>query len=528
MRAVCYARVSSVAQRERDTIGAQLRVLPEYIARENWELVRPVTTYVDDGHTAKSGKLAERRGLAALLRDAALGVFDVVVVMDIDRLTRAEDLAERGLILGALQHAGVRVASALGGELMDLNSDHGDLLASLKAYVSASDNRKRSERVRQGKLSAAVRGGKTTGRTPFGLLYTKPNLWAHDPQRAPIVAEIYARAARRETMLTIASDLAARKLACPGAAWTKGRVHDILKSTTYIGDYIAHAATRTVVSVPPIVTVEIWQRAQDALVANRKVGLRRTRHTYLLEGLGVCACGAPMRIRSAFWKRGKVFRPAVYACSNRLQWLPMRARTEPSSCAAPFVITTDADARAWAAICQELEDARLPLELAAERRGLASDAHDWEADGRGYREHLSRLDKVEAALLVRFRRGAIGETALDGELAGLRKERAGVRVQLATAERARGATVSAQARLSEATVVLGGLRSRLATATPEERRDIAATMIDPGGVRFDGQQLRIELFVERPASTEQDRDTFVRAASCSDDHESYLRIRVVA
>jgi hypothetical protein len=47
------------------------------------------------------------------LRDAAAGRFDVVVVADIDRLTRSEDLGERGAILGALQRAGVCVASAV-------------------------------------------------------------------------------------------------------------------------------------------------------------------------------------------------------------------------------------------------------------------------------------------------------------------------------------------------------------------------------------------------------------------------------
>src|ERR1700733_4413942 len=105
MRAVIYARVSSALQRERETIASQMRVLPEFVTRQSWELVRPLDTYVDDGRTAKAGHLEARTGLSALLRDAALGLFDVVVVMDVNRLTRSEDLAERGMILGALQRA---------------------------------------------------------------------------------------------------------------------------------------------------------------------------------------------------------------------------------------------------------------------------------------------------------------------------------------------------------------------------------------------------------------------------------------
>src|SRR5690242_6765054 len=121
LRAVGYARVSSAAQRERETIASQLRVLPEFIARQGWTLVKPITTYIDDGKSAKAGKLDKRDGLAALLRDAAAGEFDVVCVVDVDRLTRSEDIAERGMILGAFHRAGVRVASAMSGEVMDLS-----------------------------------------------------------------------------------------------------------------------------------------------------------------------------------------------------------------------------------------------------------------------------------------------------------------------------------------------------------------------------------------------------------------------
>src|ERR1041384_616580 len=120
-RAVIYARVSSTLQRDRDTIASQLRVLPEFVERQGWTLVRPAHTYVDDGHSAKAGKLQHRQGLAALLRDAAAGSFDIITVVDVDRLTRSEDLAERGAILGALQRAGVKIASQMSGQVLALS-----------------------------------------------------------------------------------------------------------------------------------------------------------------------------------------------------------------------------------------------------------------------------------------------------------------------------------------------------------------------------------------------------------------------
>lgn len=515
MRAVCYARVSSSQQRERDTIASQLRVLPAFVAARGWDLVRPIETYVDDGRTAKAGNLAARTGLTRLLRDAAARLFDVVVVVDVDRLTRAEDLAERGLILGALQHAGVRVASAMGGEVMDLSTDHGDLMASLKAYVAAADNRKRSERVIAGKLTAAQRGAKS-GRGPYGLAYDRvTSTWSIDPVRGLIAREIVERIAAGEGCGEIAADLDCRGAPAPGKGWTRGRVLALVRSRHVVGEWIAHHRSRTSVSVPAIVTEGLWQAAGDALVRGRTRGLRRTQHVYLLEGLAVCGlCGEPMRIRSALVAYGRWSSPARYRCAGRVG----------GRCASPTVPIEDADRRAWSAIVSALGDRDLPGELAGVRLERDADTRDWGADAAGYRAHLARLDKVAAALLVRFRRGTVSEPELDQELAGLNRERAAVRAQLQAAERARGAASTTRERLGQATAILDALRSKAAGATPEERRAIALTLIDPGGVSFAGQELRIELAIDPPA----DREDLVHASSCSDEHESRLRIRVVA
>lgn len=514
MRAVCYPRVSSSAQRERNTVASQLRELPAFIATRGWELVRPVETYLDDGRTARAGKLAQRTGLARLLRDAAAKLFDVVVVVAIDRLTRAEDLAERGWILGALQHAGVRVAD-MSGEVMDLSTDHGDLVVSLKAYLAAAENRRRSQAVAAGKLTAAQRGRKV-GTGPYGLAYDRATgAWAIDPVRGPIVREVFERVAGGESCRLIALELEARRVPAPGTRpWVKGRVRDLVRSRHPVGEWIAHHRTRTAVTVPPIVTEELWERAQAGLDHLRTAGLRRTRHVYLLEGLAVCgACGRPIRIRSANTNRRRWRRVAGYRCAGRSGGL----------CSLPEMPTAVADERAWAAICSIADDPDLPAEIAALRRDRAADTRDWEHDAAGYRAHLARLDQVAAAVLVRFRRGTIAEAELDQELAGLNRERAAVRRQLVAAERARGAVAGDQERLTGATTIVAALRARMAAATPEERREIATTLIDPGGVSFTGRGLRIELFVERPAGT-----SIVDAASCSDVHESRLRIQVVA
>lgn len=525
MRAVCYARVSSVAQRERDTIASQLRVLPECVARNAWTLVRPIETYVDDGMSARAGKLEARRGLAALLRDAAAGLFDVVVVVDLDRLTRSEDITERGQVLGAFQRAGVKIASANTGQVLDLSTSSGDLIGALQGFFAAEESRKRSDRVRHGKLTAAMRGAKTGGRGPYGLVFEKPDRWTIHPVQGPIVVEIIERCASGDGTWTIALDLNARGIVGPGGRdWHRGRVYDVIKSRHVVGEYIAHVASRTIVAVPAVVTEERWQAAQDSLAVRRKANLRKTKHVYLLEGLGVCgACGGRMLVASRHLSKGRYVVAARYICEHRKN-RPMG----PDRCAAPYQLVDDIDARAWAAVCRELQDPALPGELAAERKRVAGDQRDWSTDADGFRAHLARIDKIADAHLARYRRGLLSDRDLDNELAAVRRERAAVSAQLKHASQAAGQTISAQARLQRAVVTMNELTDKLAAATPDERRAIVQTVIDPGGVRFVGGQIRMEMWIERPASADSSSGALETGGPWSDGGESKLRIRLVA
>ncbi|HEY4057669.1 MAG TPA: recombinase family protein, partial [Kofleriaceae bacterium] len=131
--------MSSAAQRESNTIENQLRILPAFVAAQGWELV---DTYVDDGRSAKTGKLEKRDGFARLVRDAEARRFDILVVVDIDRLTRTSDAIERASILGPFQRARIDIVTPSGGRL-DLDSFIGGLYVELQARFAAEENRKR-------------------------------------------------------------------------------------------------------------------------------------------------------------------------------------------------------------------------------------------------------------------------------------------------------------------------------------------------------------------------------------------------
>ena len=300
MRAAIYARVSSAGQRDRHTIESQLRDLPAYVARQGWT---PAGDYIDDGKSAAAGKLAGRDAFARLVSDAAAGCFDVVVVVDQDRLTRSDDLAERGAILGAFQAAGVKVAVASTGQILDYRTDEGDLLGSLGAYFAAAENRKRRARVIAGQITAAGRGRKPRGWTPYGLTYdATTGAWGLDEERAPIVREVIARVAAGEGTEAIATSLERRGVPVQraGAGWSSTRVGDLVRSDTYVGRLLTDAARGLVVAVPPIVTPELAEAAREVLASRYRAVAPVTRHASLLAGLARCAlCGQRIGVAPA-------------------------------------------------------------------------------------------------------------------------------------------------------------------------------------------------------------------------------------
>ena len=251
MRAAIYARVSSVAQREAGTIESQLAVLRPFVASRGWTLV---DTYRDDGRSAKTGQLDKRDGFARCVRDAEAGLYDVLVIFDVDRLTRTDDIAERAAVLGPFQRAGVRIVSP--SSEIDLRTMFGQLDATLRSLYAAEENRKRADRVKAGKARALAEGRKPAGPTPYGLAYSRSTgQWSLHPEQAPIVREIFNRVIRGEACASIADDLHARGVAFPrrGGTWRRHFVWQVVRARTAAGEWMADKRTRTSIRVPAIV-----------------------------------------------------------------------------------------------------------------------------------------------------------------------------------------------------------------------------------------------------------------------------------
>lgn len=513
MRAAIYARVSSAAQRDAHTIESQLHSLCPFVQRQQWTLV---DTYIDDGRSAKTGKLDLRDGFARLLVDAHARKFDVLVTAAVDRLTRTEDLIELAAILGPLQRANVRIVSPSLGE-MDLNTMHGQMSALFQAQAAAQENVRRAERVKSGRIRAIAENRNPGSVVPHGLLYSRESKqWSINEPAAETVRDIFARVIRGQSLRAIAVDLNDLGVPPPREIWGRHNIWLMVRSRAAVGEWLADKQRRLVVKVPPLVSEEIWNAAQESLIAHGKRGLNKTRHTYLLEGLAVCGgCGGPIGIRSA--QRGRV---AKYTCRNR-----GLAKSTALRCATSQILrVSDIDERVWERVAMVLTDPDLADAIERRTRELRADAANWKSDAASWTKRLAKLDQHETALLARFRRDQIGETALDAELAAVARERSALRAQIKTSE---SATTAASSDAVSVERLAGELRDLGESATLDEKRQVIRGLVGQGGAVVDGERVRLTLRVDlRPMAPLASR------SGCSSGHEGavseVLRIRVVA
>lgn len=159
MKAVIYVRVSTTEQVDDGySLDAQLDRCKAYCVSQGWEVV---TVYIEEGVSAKD---TNRPELQRMLTDAQQGLFDVVLVYRLDRLTRSvKDLYK---LLDTLESNGVKFKSAT--ELYDTTTAMGKLFITLVAALAEWELNNLRERVRFG-MEQLVREGKWHGGpVPFG------------------------------------------------------------------------------------------------------------------------------------------------------------------------------------------------------------------------------------------------------------------------------------------------------------------------------------------------------------------------
>jgi site-specific DNA recombinase len=311
--AAIYVRVSTDDQAERGySLPSQIEACQKFASQKGLDVA---AVYQDDISGAKPiGGRPEGGQLQAAIY---AGQIKTVIVFCVDRLSR--DIVDLLTVVRDWLQLGVEIYALDMGQV----KSELDVVFVIKAWQGGDERQKIIERTTRGKREKAKAGKVVgTGQAPYGYDYKDGELFINDSQ-ARIVRMIFdwyingdensnmmnlIGIARRLTEMGIPTPSESRGLygkRTRRGSWVHVSVHYIIKSETYCGVFRYgkekghHGGMRpkdehVLVSVPPIVTRETWERAQARRSYNSKIARRRMKREYLLRGLILCGCGRVM------------------------------------------------------------------------------------------------------------------------------------------------------------------------------------------------------------------------------------------
>lgn len=468
MRCAIYCRVSTDGQRERQTIASQLRLLPEYAAKEGWTIV---DQYVDDGVSGET--IEERPSFVRLLADVERGLVDAILVMDLDRLTRSKSQLTRARIWDHLQTFGCQVATPTQG-LIDPRNDVDALTIGIMGGVSSYEKRMILKRTQRGKREVARRGQFHCSVDPFGYQWDpKARCYVINPTEAAAVKRAY------ELALEYGINMTGWHLGQEGylprkkGHWALTTVGRMLHSRLYLGEYpmFKKDAEPIMVKVPQIIEQAQWQRVQDAL--SRRLPDAKIKHSreYLVAGsikCGVCDRSMWAAPDSKTAKQSY----AYYRCQTTNQW---RSLGLDRPCGNKNHKIMDVDAAVWAKVVEVLRDPQLLAEACA--LADAPTGVDWVKQAEGAERTLQNLVKVERDMLARNRRGQLSSAALDHELGEINRERELAQRNLRLAQQQLADTGAKQQMIQDLAERAKALSGKIENATFEQRRSILRLVV---------------------------------------------------
>ena len=331
IRAVSYSRFSSHNQRT-ESIDAQQRAIYKYIAENQYT---PVGDYVDE---ALTGTNTQRPGFQSMLDDAQKGLFDVVIVHKMDRLSR--DVYDALDVQRKLALYGVRIESVI--ERFE-ETPEGQLQKVIQLGVGQYYSQNLAREVVKGLKENAYKAIHNGGIPPYGFDVdpdTKKYLInEHEAEAVRIMFEKLIQGWSYRELAEYLNLLGYRtKIGNKFSATSS--FYDILTNPKYKGEYVFNRSVskpkqlgmkrshrknkneeeiiRIPNGVPAIVDEETFELVQKLLKQRRRSkGQHKAKEVYLLTGLVECAeCGSAYHGSSRIGGRNKS-KYVSYRCSKR-------------------------------------------------------------------------------------------------------------------------------------------------------------------------------------------------------------------
>src|SRR6202789_4200163 len=245
LRGAIYTRVSTEQGLEQDfnSLDAQREACEAYIksqAHEGWRLVRD--RYDDGGF---SGGSMERPALQKLLIDVQARRIDVIVVYQVDRLTRS--LADFAKLVETFDAHGVSFVSVT--QSFNTTTSMGRLTLNVLLSFAQFEREVTGERIRDKIAASKKKGMWMGGFVPLGYDLRDRRIYVN-PKEAEIVRTIYSNYLRLGCVMALKDYLDRNRIFSKsrtsgngtktgGTSFSRGALYKILKNRVYSGE-IAH------------------------------------------------------------------------------------------------------------------------------------------------------------------------------------------------------------------------------------------------------------------------------------------------
>lgn len=179
MRFANYGR-KSVYSDKSDSVDNQFRMCREYIDFRFPNESHEITTYFDEDYT---GANTDRPGLKAMLSDIKDGMFDALIVYQLDRLSR--DVRDFSNIYALLEDNNVLFLSIK--ESIDTNTPIGKAMMYVTVVFAQMERETIAQRVSDNMLGLAKKGYWTGGNPPYG--YVRERIEVNGKKHVTIVPD---------------------------------------------------------------------------------------------------------------------------------------------------------------------------------------------------------------------------------------------------------------------------------------------------------------------------------------------------
>lgn len=323
MKAAIYIRVSTDMQAEEGfSIEGQRTRLDSFITSQDWTVY---DYYIDEG---KSAKDLNRPDMQRMLKDMESGLFDVVVVYKLDRLTRS--VADLHGLLKRFDQYNVKFKSST--EVFETTTAMGRFFITLVGAMAEWERETISERVRFGIEQMVIEGRRPGGVMPYG--------YTNEAEIIPEEAELirYARELYMSGMgyQSVAVRMNREGKHRRGQDWTAATVSYTLENPFYAGiirlggklpggGYANNNRDRRLNclygegSHTPIFTKVEYEQTKELMERKTHGGYSQIK-TYWFSGVLRCGrCGAAMfgKLSNKRTTTKGTVRTPYYICSNK-------------------------------------------------------------------------------------------------------------------------------------------------------------------------------------------------------------------